>query len=131
MNLEKTAAAVKIVILGGDPIIGRALEFLLGTPNLSARFLNKSSLEKLKALDGIRVVILAPGWSVESRKTALSLVGTEAPAARSRISVLEIGTPPRGIQVDPERYVPWPCRTKDLKERVEALLVAEPEPTGG
>ena len=57
-------------------------------------------------------------------------VVAETPAA-TRIQVLEIGVPDDEAEIRPENYIPWPCRTEDLKRRIEAALRARSGASGG
>jgi hypothetical protein len=114
-----------VVVFDGDPVVGRALELLLRDNGRNTKFLDKRSLKRPGALEGVRVILLAPGWSAESRRTVLTMIENDAPATARRIKVLEIGAPPESPRTEPGHHVPWPCRTEDLKRHVDAVLLAK------
>jgi hypothetical protein len=116
-------APAEVVIVDGNPLVGQALELLLASTSYNVTYLEKNSLEQPGILQRVRLILLAPGWSIESRQAVLAAIEKE-PAVARRIQVLEMGPPPEGVRVEPERHVPWPCRTKDLKLRIEAALPA-------
>ena len=123
MVAGETIVSAEVVIFGGDPLVGQALELLLASTSYNVKFLDKNSLEQPGILERVRLILLGPGWSAESRQAVLVAVENE-PAGARRIQVLEMGSPPEGIRVEPERHVPWPCRAKDLKSRIEMALLA-------
>jgi hypothetical protein len=117
--------AIRMVIFEGDPLVGRALELLLRSCGYGVRYANRSSLEELGMLREIRLWLLGPGWDYASREIAAEMAGS-APA-ESKGSILEIGLPRDGSSIRAECYVPWPCRTEDLKQRIDAALLGEPK----
>ncbi len=125
----RMAAPATVVIFDGDPIVGRALKLLLRTADYSVKYVARDPLERLGTLEGVRVLLLGPGWDIQSREAVVEAVG-DAPDP-SRISVLELGFPPEGAGLEPERYVPWPCRAEDLKRWVDAALLDESKATDG
>ena len=134
MAPEVLPASAGVVILGGDTLVGRALELLLrsadcnvrflGEPSLSGPSLDESELGGPGPLDGVRLLILAPGASAGCREDALALIG--ARTAEARIEVLELGDDRQGALVGAWEVLPWPCRTEDLKRRVMAALLDGP-----
>ncbi len=118
------AVSATVAVFGGDPVVGRALEALLRTVGYSTKFVAESSVEQMGALEGVRVLLLAPRCSPRSREAVLARIRGAQNA--SRTSILEIGVSSNsGAQVNQERFVPWPCRTEDLKRRIEAVLLSE------
>lgn len=107
------------MILGGDPLLGRALASLLQNVELDARYASMDYLEQPEALGGVEVLLLAPPWSGDDRKAARKAVRE---STTTHIPILELGSPED--EVDPEHFVPWPCRTEDLRRRVNAALRA-------
>ena len=135
---EVVPAAAQVVILGGGVLVGRALELLLRSANCNVRFmgepsLGESGLGELGMLEGVRLLILAPGASAGYREDVLALVG--ATTAEARIEVLELAelaADDRQEALVGARYVlPWPCRTEDLKRRVMATLLDGPGASQG
>ena len=132
-------ALAEVVILGGSVLIGRALELLLRSADCNVRFLREPSLVEppldeselgvLGPLDGVRLLILAPGASAGCREDALALIG--ARTAEARIEVLELGDDRQEALVGAWEVLPWPCRTEDLKRRVMAALLDGPGTSQG
>ena len=121
---ERTAAKPTVVIYGEDLAVGRALEVLLKSAHYNARFVAESSLEQSGALEEARVILLAPSTSPKNREDVLAKVKSMPKTAR--ISVLEMGIAGDGsVQVDPERYIPWPCRTVEIKRWINVALLTE------
>ena len=80
-------------------------------------------------LDGVRLLIIAPGASAGCREDALALIG--ARTAEARIEVLELGDDRQEALVGAWEVLPWPCRTEDLKRRVMTALLDGPETSQG
>jgi hypothetical protein len=116
-----------VVIVGGDAIVCRALELVLGSADLSARFLSEPSLEESGWLDGVKLLLLAPRLDSERRKALLELID-ERPSGL-RIPVLELVDGARAAQAGDGHFVPWPCRAEELKRRVTDALLGRSEPS--
>ena len=119
-------ASSGVVVLGGDVVVGRALELLLRSVDRNVRFLTMSSLDEPKTFDGIGLVLLCPGLSAERRETLLALVG--GTPAKVEIPVLELVENSEGARAGSKYLLPWPCRAEDLKQRINSILVAGFEP---
>ena len=118
--------APAVVVVGGDAIVGQVLELLLRSSDYVVRFLDEPPLDEPGLLDGTRLLLLAPGLSIEGRKALLELV-QDRPVAK-RIAVLELVTNAQEAPGGAEHPVaPWPCRTEDLKRHIDAALLARPE----
>ena len=117
-------ASAEVVILGGGVLVGRALELLLGSADCNVRFLDEPSPSASEMLDGVRLLILAPGASAGCREDALALIG--ARTAEARIEVLELVDDRQETLVGAREVLPWPCRTEELKRRVMAALLDGP-----
>jgi hypothetical protein len=114
-----------VAIVGGDAIVGQALELLLGSADFSARFLSEPSLEEPGWLDGVKLLLLAPGLDSERRKALLRLID-ERPS-EPRIPVLELVDSARAEQAGDGHFVSWPCRAEELKRRVTDALLGRSE----
>jgi hypothetical protein len=115
---------VTVAILGGDPVVGRTLELMLERAGYDARFLNGSFIDKpVKLPEEVRLVILAPGLHYKGRERFLNSM-ENAPAA-AKVPVLELVRASERERAARLGYVLWPCRAKDLKQEIEALLLAE------
>jgi hypothetical protein len=120
MTLDHTADAPTILVVGGEGIVGHALELLLQSADLSVRFLDYRSLDELKLLEGFSLLLFAPGLDDEHREAVLSCVGSNPLAGRT--PVLELIPEGQEIQNAVVVAVPWPCRAEELTRHVEAAL---------
>jgi hypothetical protein len=115
-------APTTIAILGGNSVAGRALEALLQGVGYDTRLIEdppERSPEQL--LEGVRLLLLAPTLSAESRETLLADMGSTLDAAS--IPVLTLSTSLKEALVEGPTFIPWPCRLEDLAKRIEAALV--------
>ncbi len=127
-------ATAEVVIVGGDVLVGRALELLLRSADCDVRFLGEPSLDESELgasglLDGVHLLILAPRASAGCREVALALI--DARTAEARIEVLELADDRQEVLVGAREVLPWPCRTEYLKRRVMAALLDGPGTSQG
>jgi len=112
----------KVVVVGGGPVIGAALESLLESAGYRVRFLPESMMNELdELLADFELVVVAPALSAERRRALLDAV--LSPPGSAKIPVLEL-LPANGE----ERHfrggvVLWPCSVEELKRAIDALLV--------
>ena len=105
---------------------GRALEALLQGVGYDTHLIEdppESTPEQL--LEGVRLLLLAPTLSAESRETLLADMGGTLDAAN--IPVLTLSTTIREAITDGPVFIPWPCRLEDLTKKIEATLLPLPE----
>lgn len=119
--MEPAGAFRKVLILGGDATVGRALELLLQSADYDVRFLGETISSESSVLDGAQLLILAPGLSTESREDIFALVGSRTEEAK--LPVLELITNYQEEQAGMEWSLPWPCRTEKLRQQVETALI--------
>ena len=115
-------APTTIAILGGNSVAGRALEALLQGVGYDTRLIEdppERSPEQL--LEGVRLLLLAPTLSPESRETLLAEMDSTLDAAN--IPVLTLSTSLKEALGDGSVFIPWPCRLEDLTKRIEAVLL--------
>src|SRR5919112_1347620 len=111
-----------IAILGGNSVAGRALEALLQGVGYDTRLIeDPPERPPEELLDGIRLLLLAPTLSAESRETLLAEMGGTLDAAN--IPVLTLTTTLKEALNDGPVSIPWPCRLEDLTKRIEAALL--------
>jgi hypothetical protein len=118
--------ATTIAILGGNSVAGRALEALLQGVGYDTRLIEdppERSPEQL--LEGVRLLLLAPTLSAESRETLLAEMGSTLDAAN--IPVLTLSTSLKEALAGGPAFIPWPCRLEDLTKKIEAALLRVPE----
>ena len=122
--LSQDHVPITVAILGGDPLVGRALKVVLGGACYDTRFLNGSFVYKPVELpEEVRLVILAPGLHNKGRERFLNRM-ENAPLA-AKVPVLELVRASERERAEQLGYVLWPCRTNDLKQEIEAVLLAE------
>ena len=105
---------------------GRALEALLQGVGYDTRLIEdppERSPEQL--LDGVRLLLLAPTLSAESRETLLAEMDSTLEAAN--IPVLTLSTILNEAPGDGPAFIPWPCRLEDLTKKIEATLLGVSE----
>jgi hypothetical protein len=111
-----------IAILGGNSVAGRALEALLQGVGYDTRLIEdppERSPEEI--LEGVRLLLLAPTLSAESRETLLAEM--DDPLEAANIPVLTLSTTLKEALGDGPVFIPWPCRLEDLTKRIEAALL--------
>jgi hypothetical protein len=119
---DPITAPTTIAILGGNSVAGRALEALLQGVGYDTRLIEdppERSPEQL--LEGVRLLLLTPTLSAESRETLLAEMGSTLDAAN--IPVLTLSTSLKEALVEGPTFIPWPCRLEDLTRRIEAVLL--------
>ena len=115
-----------IAILGGNSVSGRALEALLQGVGYDTRLIEDSpERPPEQLLEGVRLLLLAPALSEESRETLLADMGSTLDAAH--IPVLTLSTILKEAQGEGSVLIPWPCRLEDLTKMIEAALLPVPE----
>src|SRR5919112_678789 len=115
-----------IAILGGNSVAGRALEALLQGVGYDTRLIEdppERSPEQL--LEGVRLLLLAPTLSAESRETLLAEMSSTLDAAN--IPVLTLSTSLKEALAGGPAFIPWPCRLEDLTKKIEAALLKVPD----
>jgi hypothetical protein len=111
-----------IAILGGDWVVGRALEALLQGLGYDTLLIEDSGAGKPEELlRGIQLLLAAPTADTDSRVRFLAdmrrIPGTAA------IPVLTLSTTIGEDQADQPGLVLWPCRMEDLRTEIEAALL--------
>ena len=122
--MEESRLENAVIILGGDTVVGRALELLLRGSDRNARFLSEiSELEEPGLIERTGLLLLAPGLDAERREAALGLLRQNS-ASRS-VPVLELVSNARTEKLADDHFVAsWPCQMEDLQRRIRTLLDA-------
>lgn len=122
---HQTRAVVTVAILGGDPVVGNALELLLHTAGYNTRFLSDISPGTTNPqLAGVQLVLIAPGGSGERRKKLISLISSTPETAKTPILQLVSSGDTTSRHGD---YLLWPCRLEELKQKIDAALLTTPQ----
>jgi hypothetical protein len=113
-----------IAIVGGDSLVGRALEVPLLNLGYGVRFLDESSIsDEAYPLGEVALVLLPPRSEVEDRKAILSHLQSSRPANSGKLPVIELVAGTDEARDEKEvRRVLWPCRMKVLRREIEAAL---------
>ena len=119
-----TTVHTKVTILGGDPVVGEALEVLLQAAGYDARFQPEPSAAGLgELLKDSRLLLVAPGLSAECRKALVDM----AVGPAKKIPVLELIPADGGEAVDIQGVdtTPWPCPQEELQRKIRASMLAQ------
>jgi hypothetical protein len=112
-----------VAILGGDSVVGRALEVLLQGLGYDTRLIEESGTVRLEELLGdIHLLLAAPTVSTEARERFLA--GMRSSPDTAAIPVLTLSTAQRGESAGQGGFVPWPCRLEDLQREIDATLLS-------
>ena len=104
---------------------GRALEALLQGVGYDTRLIeDPPEGNPEECLDGVRLLLLAPTLSAESRE--LLLTEMDDTLQSKDIPVLTLSTGLREAIGDGRSSIPWPCRIEDLTKKIEATLLPIP-----
>jgi hypothetical protein len=110
----------RVVIIGGDPVVGEALEVLLQAAGYRTWFLPESVMDKLgELLADSQILLIAPVLSAKRRKALLEMMLTMP----MNIPVLELLPANGGQELQGEHLVLWPCSGEELKRAIDSLLL--------
>ncbi len=120
MAAETVPAAATIVVVGGDAVVGHALELLLRGSGYDARVEALSTFDAEGAPADAGLILLAPGLGEQGRGTVLASVD----AARRGAGLPLVELVPATTSRSGEGHVrlAWPCRTEDLEREVAVAL---------
>jgi hypothetical protein len=111
-----------VAILGGDSVVGRALEALLQGLGYDTLLIEESGAGKPEELlRGIQLLLAAPTADIESRERFL--VDMRSTPGTAAIPVLTLSTTAKKDMADQPGLVLWPCRMEDLRTEIEAALL--------
>jgi hypothetical protein len=117
---EAVPAAATIVVVGGDAVVGRALELLLRGSGYDARSETLSAFDAGGASSGAELILLAPGLEELDRSTVLTFV--DADNRGDNLPVVELVPATKAWPREGHAFLSWPCRTQDLEREVEVAL---------
>jgi hypothetical protein len=121
--LDATNGLTTVAILGENPVVGKALETLLLSSDLGARFFIDYPAGSAERLDGARVALILPTSSTVRGKALMERI--KSSPATADLQIIELITTP-----DEERNghirLPWPCSLQELKRSIEAALPKNP-----
>jgi hypothetical protein len=119
-----TTARDRVIVVGGDPAMGRSLQILLQVAGYDAWFQPEPLADGLgELLAESRLLLVAPGLSADSRKALTDMLMCTA----TRIPILQLLPANRGevVGIQGVDFVPWPCPMEELRRRIRAALLAQ------
>ena len=115
-----STAYTKVTIVGGDPVVGEALEVLLQAAGYHTRFLPEFVMDEPdEMLADSQLVLIAPALSAKRRKAFLEMMLSSPKTVN--IPVLELLPANGGQHLHAEHIVLWPCSREELKQAIDAL----------
>ena len=117
---EAAPAAATIIVVGGDAVVGHALELLLRGSGYDARSEASSTFDAKGAPLDAELILLAPGLDELDRSTVLTSV--DADHRGDDLPVVELVPATKARPREGHAFLPWPCRTQDLEREVEVAL---------
>lgn len=128
--MPPAAKRTTIAILGGNAVVGRALEVLLRSVGYEVRLW----LEDPEAydgpeelLEGVDVLLLGPGLDAAEERREKYLRDVKGVLETAAIAVLAFSPGQEGTIAQVRRLVPWPCRVEELAREIEAVLPSRHE----
>ena len=121
--LNPTEGPATVAILGGNPVIGKALESLLRSADYVARFFSEYPEEDIEPLRGASVVLILPARSSRHQESLITLI-RDTPST-TNMPVIELITTPHENGNGQVTRVPWPCSIQDLRRSRERCRLVD------
>ena len=118
--LEPADGQVTVAILGGNPVVGKALESLLRSADYGVLFFSEHLAESAELPGDVRVALVMPDLNTERSEALITRV--RSTSATADLPIIELITNPNGQQNGHRIHVPWPCSVEELKQSIEAAL---------
>ena len=123
-GIDSTATVLGVC---GDPVVSRALVLILHGLDYNARSVSISSLSDSESLEDIRLLLLTPMPELSSERCKTLIASLADTGDTRRLPVLElvgasVEAQGGGVVEGFEYFVPWPCRTEDLAQRIQLIL---------
>jgi hypothetical protein len=117
--LKPAEGPTTVAILGENPVVGKALESLLLSSDLGARFFFEYPTGSVEPLGGAKVALVLPALSTERREVLMRRIRSSP--ATADLPIIELITTPDEVHNGHTR-LPWPCGLEELKRSIEAAL---------
>ena len=118
--LEPMHGPPTVAILGGNPVVGKALESLLESTDYGARYFPENLAESAELPGGVRVALVMPALSNQRSDALITrLLDTSGPDCPP---IIELITTPNGHHNGHRIYVSWPCSVEELEQSIGAAL---------
>jgi hypothetical protein len=121
--LKPTEGPATVAILGGNPVIGKALESLLRSADYVARFFSEYPEGDAEPLGGARVALILPAVSSRHQEDLINLIRTTP--STTDLPVIELITTPTENGNGHVTRVPWPCSIEDLRRSIDEKLLGD------
>lgn len=122
--LNPAEVPATVAILGGNPVIGKALESLLRSADYVARFFSEYPEQDAEPLGGARVALVLPAMSTSHQEALIALI--RSTPATTNLPVIELITHPHDSENGQVTRVPWPCGIEDLRRFIDEQLLGNP-----
>jgi hypothetical protein len=117
--LKPPEGPATIAILGGNPVIGKALGSLLASAKHVARFFSEYPEADAEPLGAARVALILPDSSGRRQEALIAQI-KNTPSTMN-LPVIELTTTP--IDDGQSILVPWPCSIEDLRRSIDETLL--------
>ena len=128
-STNEQASGLGRISISGDPLQSRILALLLRDSDYQAEFMPISSLHEPKALEDVKLFVLAPTQALLSIEEHKALLASLRKMTRDRalivvelISLSEERRAEEEARELPSHKVLWPCGIDELEEQIEAAL---------
>ena len=118
--LEPADGQTTVAILGGNPVVGKALESLLRSADYGVQFFSEHLAESTELPGDVRVALVMPALNTERSEVLITRV--RCTSSTADLPIIELITSPNGQQNGQRIHVPWPCSVEELKQSIEAAL---------
>jgi hypothetical protein len=108
-----------VAILGENRVVGRALESLLQSADLGARFFPEYPTDPTGRLGGAGIALLLPASSAKRSTDLVTRIRSHP--ATAKLPIIELITA-LGTEQNGHTLVLWPCTVQELKQHIEAVL---------
>lgn len=124
VKADRVLASTVVIIIGGDAVVGHALELLLRSGECDARFISESSLTAdTEAIEKAELLLIAPGLSSIRNEDVMSML--RAREATRDLPVLELTSSDTDSRLGIKHsVVPWPCPTEELQWQIRKVLLS-------
>lgn len=116
---------MNVVVAGGEAIVAKALELLLGGNGHRVTLVADYQALEPGFLTGAQLLVLTPGLDEDRREALLAMASGAVPGAvpPAGVPVLELVPYLLAAAVEAGRtLVPWPCRAEELERYISGVF---------